>query len=143
MSQNQGAILDTRRAAPAAAAPSRSTDRADLPKATLWLNIGYTVTVKDEATGEETTQFVSLPVGVPLDTMAQARVTGSPEFSRLQQARNALLQKLIDGGSSIAPGEFRTLSLDVQMRRVNDDRAGDPADNALIVTDFDIFAPAE
>ena len=137
MSQNQGAILDTRRPAPAAA--GRSTDRADLPKATLWLNIGMNVTVKDNDTGEETTQFVSLPVGVPLDTMAEARVSGSPEFARLQQARNALLAKLIAGGSTIAPGEFKTLNLDVQMRRVNDDRAGDPADNALIVPDFDIF----
>ena len=94
----------------------------------VWMNIGFTST--DPHTGEE--MFVSLPLGLGIDTMLEAKVRGSNvEYNQLVQAKNALLKQLQDAAGEMAPGEeFIINDLQIQMRRVADPvAAGAPGDN--------------
>ena len=90
----------------------------------LWLNIGYTV--KSNVEGEED-KFVSLPLGIALDTQAHLPTTAKNEqFARFQQARNSLLDQLNDVGKLLKPGEAKLVAvgangLSIQIRRINDD----------------------
>lgn len=122
--------------APAAGATGT---RRDLPKANIWLNIGYIVGVQvtdAEGTRDED-RFVSLPVGIPLDTMEPITINSRNEdFAKFQSARNDLLDQLKAAGEKLAPGEERIVSLcsttglAVQMRRVNDPVAAPAADES-------------
>jgi hypothetical protein len=102
------------------AAPT--TAKADRPKADLWVNIGFPITYEDTK-GETQTKFVSLPVGIPLDTIEALPVKGSSEeFRALQAARNDLLEQLIEAGKALQPGEELVIDeLQIQLRRVNED----------------------
>jgi hypothetical protein len=112
------------------AAPAAGQSRQDLPKATAWLNIGYIVTIAAAtASDPEATEdrFVSLPVGIPLDTMEPLTINSrNTEFAQFQSARNGLLDQLKTKAASMKPGEECILALDgntglaVQLRRVND-----------------------
>ena len=64
----------------------------------LWLNVGADVTITDES-GKEVTQFISTPVGIPLDTMAPMKGR-----SQLAMLKNALLEKLQKAALSLEPG---------------------------------------
>lgn len=96
--------------------------RADQPKATLWLNIGYDSGVPEE--NGEGTRFVSLPVGIPVDTQekvdTRSRNQGYAEF---QAARNHLLDRIMEAGAALAPGETVDLNLTIQLRKVAAERA--------------------
>lgn len=110
----------------AAATKSKAAD--DRPKAQLWLNIGYDVQVevRDPETGvmHAETRFISLPVGIPLDTMDKLPTNSSnQEFAALQAARNSLLDQLIAKASSVSPGESVNINLQVNLRRVRDEAA--------------------
>ncbi len=101
---------------------SSPSSRSDLPKATSWLNFGYTVEIAD---GE--TRFVSLPVGIPLDTMEPLTINSrNTEFAQFQAARNDVLTQIKEVAASMKPGEERIICVDassglaVQLRRVND-----------------------
>lgn len=99
--------------------PAPTTSRADLPKAQLWVNLGYDSGIKLE---DGTTRFVSLPQGIPLDTQEELSTRSSnAEYSKLQQARNHLLQQVIEACSDLAPGQSKIINLQVQVRRVMDD----------------------
>ena len=103
-------------AAPAAA-PARE-------KALLWLNVGYVSDVKDE---DGTNRFVSLPLGIPVDSM-EALPTNSrnQEYAMFQQARNDLLAQIMEVAKGVKPGEAKILNLQIQLRRVNDESASAP-----------------
>ncbi|MFP3681450.1 hypothetical protein SB725_30690, partial [Pseudomonas sp. SIMBA_041] len=63
----------------------------EAPKAQFWLNIGFVAegTAKPEEGKDDV--FVSLPVGIPLDTMERLKTNSSnEEFAQLQAARNDL-----------------------------------------------------
>lgn len=100
-------------------------------KAQLWLNFGYVSDVQDE---DGKYKFVSLPVGIPLDTQEPLSVNSKNlEFRAFQTARNDLMAQLIDAGKSLEPGEEKIIAmgdngLAVQIRRVNDEVAAVPAD---------------
>ena len=102
--------------AAAAAAPASTTERVN---AQTWLNIGY---MAPDANGD--TKFVSLPVGIPLDTQKALDMPRSPVFAQLQAARNDLLSQLQDEASKLAPGEELIIGVDdgsglaIQLRRV-------------------------
>lgn len=100
----------------------------DREKAQFWLNIGYGSGVTDD-NGEE--RFVSLPLGIPLDTQEHlATNSRNAEFAQFQAARNDLLDQIQDAAKSLAPGESRVLNLQIQLRRVNDEVADiKPEDN--------------
>lgn len=133
-------MLDFNRSAPqantnASTSSAAGTSRADLPKANGWLNFGYTVEIGADAEGNEETRFVSLPVGIPLDTMEPLTINSrNQEFAQFQAARNDLLDQLKIVLGTMAPGEERILCVDgttglsVQLRRINDPAAVPAAD---------------
>ncbi len=106
-------------------APQSGASRSDLPKATSWLNFGYTVEIGSGKDAD--TRFVSLPVGIPLDTMEPLAITSrNSEFAQFQAARNDVLSQIKSVADSMKPGEERIICVDatsglaVQLRRVND-----------------------
>ena len=92
------------------------------PKAQLWLNVGYSTTVLVDGVPEE--RFVNLPMGMPVDTMELLPVNSrNQEFAQFRMAQNDLLNQIVEFGKTLAPGEAKTLNLELQLRRVNDDVA--------------------
>lgn len=95
------------------------------PKATLWLNAGYTTTVVVDGVEEE--RFVNLPMGMPVDTMELLPTNSrNAEFAQFRMAQNDLLNQIMELGKSLAPGEAKTINLELQLRRVNEDVAPVP-----------------
>ena len=95
------------------------------PKATLWLNAGYTTTVVVDGVQEE--RFVNLPMGMPVDTMELLPTNSrNAEFAQFRMAQNDLLNQIMELGKSLAPGEAKTINLELQLRRVNEDVAPVP-----------------
>ncbi len=88
--------------------------------AKVWVNIGYYVSI-----GEDT-KFVNLPLGMPLDTMKPARITGQNEdWIKLQTARNGLLSEMQKLGAELKPGQTVDMNpgsqgLVIQLRRVDE-----------------------
>lgn len=103
-----------------AQAPAATNEKAP---AKVWLNIGYTVDAKQMVDGEMKTvqQFVSLPVGIPLDTMvAIALPKGkNKDYRNLVAARNVLMKKLQEISEKLEAGEDTLVPLQIQMRRVD------------------------
>ena len=95
------------------------------PKATIWLNAGYTTTVVVDGVQEE--RFVNLPMGMPVDTMELLPTNSrNAEFAQFRMAQNDLLNQIMELGKSFAPGEAKTINLELQLRRVNEDVAPVP-----------------
>lgn len=119
-----GPLFQNRNGAPAA--------REERQDAKVWINIGYYVTI-----GEDT-KFVNLPLGMPLDTMKPARITGQNEdWIKLQTARNGLLNEMQKLGAELAPGQTvdmnQTGGLVIQLRRVAEAVEVASTDNAYSV----------
>ena len=116
--------------------PGNSSTNDDRPKAQLWLNIGYQTDIADD---DGKLRFVSLPVGIPLDTQEPLPTNSkSDEFRAFQSARNDLMTQMIDIGKSLAPGEEKIIALgesglSVQIRRVSEEAAAVPADQNQFV----------
>lgn len=83
------------------------------PQAQIWLNIGYTM-------GEgENRKFVSLPVGIPLDTQEPIKIKGqSQDYNDFSESRNELLEMLIKAAQELPPGGEDYVNLEIQIRRV-------------------------
>ena len=103
---------------------------SDKPKAEFWINLGYTSDHKDDK-GEP--YFISLPQGIPLDTQEELPTNSRNDtFAAFSAARNDLQAQLMDHVKDLQPGESRTVTLEVQIRRVNAPAAPiDPANNPL------------
>lgn len=105
---------------------------ADKPKATLWLNIGYhvpVITTASDGTQVQENRFVSLPVGIPVDTMQMLPETSQNQgFAAFQAARNELLKLVIAAGASLGDGEDRPIALELQLRRISAPQAAIPTD---------------
>lgn len=90
-------------------------------KAKVWVNIGYEVEV------DGVKIFVSLPFGTPLDTMnAIPRRGNNQEWLNIVDAKNALLEQLLDVANNIAPGESVLVPegvLKIEIRRVSEESA--------------------
>lgn len=95
------------------------------PKSEFWLNVGYTVDVEtDEGVIE---RFVSLPFGIPLDTMKPLEISGSSDvFAYLRMAQNELLESLLEAAHELKPGEARVIGagdqLAIEIRRIKGER---------------------
>lgn len=106
---------------------SRTADVSERKKANFWLNFGYSVPVRYQD-GSEETRFVSLPVGIPLDTMEITTPSrGTDEYRSLIAAGNDLHQQIMDVAVTLQPGEERIICADqnnglsIQIRRVKAD----------------------
>lgn len=108
---------------------SSASGRQDLPKAQFWLNVGYYC---DAPTTEDpqAQRFVSLPVGIALDTMEPVRISGqNRDFNAFQSARNELHQLILAEAEKLEPGQDEILNLQIQIRRVNGEPVVDSANN--------------
>lgn len=112
---------------PSAAAESAKEER---PQAKFWLNIGYEVAVKD-ADGVEGTRFISLPVGLPLDTQQHRVTRGTGEVAQIISAGNDLLDDLIKAAQAIPAGETKLVNLQIQIRHVQEASAIPAGTNAF------------
>lgn len=109
----------------------------DQPKAQYWLNIGYTIDVQllmtdgpDEGKLVTETRFVSLPVGIPLDTMKLLPTNQTNEdFAGFQAARNDLHEQIMEVCKTLEHGEEKIIGLNdgnglsIQLRRVKEEKA--------------------
>ena len=104
-----------------AGTPAAQPAKAEREAAMLWLNVGYWVELADE-NGEIRKEFVSLPMGIPVDTMKGIdKLSSNPDFANLQSAKNRLLADLIKVGQDLKPGQTcDDLPLQLQLRRVAD-----------------------
>ena len=122
----------------AAAATGQRTER---PKAQFWLNIGYSIDVTVHVEGgndEVQTRFVSLPMGMPLDTMEDVSTRSKNEgFAAFMSARNQLKADLLEACKALKPGEERIIGgsegLQIQVRRVEAEQAAiAPSENPFV-----------
>ena len=102
-----------------------AASKKDLPKAQFWINIGYVVEVQGEDGVES--KFISLPMGIPLDTQEHLPTNSSNEmFRALRAAQNDLLDQLKDVAATLQPGEEKIIGegqLVIQLRRVRAEAA--------------------
>ena len=91
----------------------------DLPKSQFWMNVGFTA---EGAGAEGEDVFVSLPYGLPLDSMEHVNTKSKNEnYVALQQARNGLLDQVKETAATLQPGESMTVQLEVQIRRIEEE----------------------
>jgi predicted RNA-binding protein with PIN domain len=65
--------------------------------------------------------FLSLPIGIPLDTQDRLPETSSnKEFAQMQAARNNIMDQLIAYANTMEPGQDIVIDLQVQLRRVKE-----------------------
>jgi len=98
-------ILNTIRSAPTVT-PAATQDRTP---ATLWLNIGADFELVRD--GQTVTEFISMPVGIPLDTTEHMVAKGkSPEWHQMVACKNAILDAVLGEANSCKAGEGKFLS---------------------------------
>jgi hypothetical protein len=110
----------------------------ELPKAKVWINIGY-------LTEDPEYPFVSLPVGIPLDTQeALSTNSRNEKFSQFTAARNGLLGQLKNWAETLKPGEDTIVELEgglaIQFRRVQDAAPEPDPANSPFLRDFGLSA---
>lgn len=92
--------------------------KEELPKAKFWLNLGYESPVAEE---DGSKRFVSLPLGLPLDTQEPVKIAGkNKDWQAFQAARNGLLAQLMELAETLQPGEDAVFTMEVQLRRVSE-----------------------
>lgn len=104
------------------AAQSQDEGRAELPKAQIWVNIGYRVELPSvDGKGTET-RFISIPVGIPLDTQKPIDIrVRNADMADMQAHQNLLLEELQALAGQLDAGDETYLNgLEIQMRRVKD-----------------------
>lgn len=103
---------------PSTAATGKAQD--DRPKAQFWLNIGYLANHNVE--GEDKPRFISLPTGIPLDTMETLPTNSrNATYAQQQAARNNLMEQLLKAAGELQAGESKIVNLQIELRRVNED----------------------
>ncbi|QYW02213.1 ssDNA-binding protein [Stenotrophomonas phage Philippe] len=111
--------------------------KQDRPKSKFWINVGYPITVtNDDGTTRE--EFISLSMGIPLDSVEYKPATSSnKDWAQREAAQNHLLDLLKSKGSELQPGEALILDrLSVELRQVKDSTTAATADNNQFVGNF-------
>lgn len=112
---------------------SQRTSQNERPQADVWLNVGYYVPVYDEEGNQVDTKFVSLRLGIPIDTMELEAVPppngNNEDYRALIEAKNALQIQLKEAGAKLQPGQGVPVDLELQLyRRANREHAPIPAE---------------
>jgi len=110
-------------------APASAPANNGKPEAQIFGNIGYWAPNED---GEKV--FVSLPMGVGIDTMRHV----SAGSSKLMQAKNALLDQLNDLTKDLKSGKEMEIPLLFVARRRSDHEQTTAADNPFIAAMGDL-----
>ena len=103
---------------------SGSNGRGNKPDAQIWGNLGFYADMpvfndNGKKTGDTEKVFISLPYGIPLDTMNPANTKSSNKrWAAQQDAKNKLLANLLEKAHTMEPGEtFDATGLTLQVRR--------------------------
>lgn len=107
--------------------------RTERPQAKVWINIGVTIGVP-QADGTVVDTFVSIPAGIPLDTMEPMVGRGnSADYAALVQAKNWVLSQLQTAAEDIKAGEDQLVEgLEVRIRRAGVAQAPAEGENAIL-----------
>lgn len=105
--------------------PGQRRQQANTPaerdQSQYWMNLGYTA---------EDGRFVSLPYGLPLDSMSDIKISGqNEEWVALSNARNDLKAELLESAGQLQPGQEVIVHLEVRLRRINSQLHVDAATN--------------
>lgn len=107
------------------------------PQAEFFINVGVPITRQVERDGEmvEEEILLSLPFGLPLDTMSELVIRGNNEqWNADAAARNELLKALVKMGEGLDAGTGKMLpKLAVQLYR-RKDQVEAAADNSTMAT---------
>lgn len=100
----------------AAALGGKTEAKAEKQQAQIYLNIGITIPLPN-AQGEVVDTFVSLPFGLPLDTMTKMVSKGSnAQWNAMVDLKNGLLEALTTLGNAQEAGTGKVLpKLEVQI----------------------------
>lgn len=112
------------------AAPAHNGGNAETKvKSMVWVNVGATLSVKQDD-GTMADEFISMPVGIPLDTQTPMEVRGKNKaWHHKVQAKNMILQMLQAVGEELEPGAGEIIGdLQIQVFRKND--AAEEADSS-------------
>lgn len=108
-------------------------DKLKKPKTKVWVNVGLEIPVNGE------TVFVSLPFGIPFDSMKEVEVPApngkNQKFRHLMQAKNALFAGLQAQAAELSPGQEISLpKLTVRLSRINEaeEEVSESEDNPLL-----------
>lgn len=115
--------------ASAQAMATAQTNQAERIPATIYANIGYW----DVINGEDV--FISLPIGLGVDTMRPAKITGRNEgYRELVRRKNRLLELLLGAAEQLEPGEEQVIAeLQVQVRKIPaDDSTEHPVEETTL-----------
>lgn len=83
----------------------------------FWINVGLPTGVSDDKFS-----FLSLPLGIPLDTMNPVELRGNnQEFLEFRAAQNHLLEQVHAEAKKLGAGMSIELPLMVQLRRISGD----------------------
>jgi len=111
-----------------------ATSSNDRTPSQFWMNIGITIPIQKEDGSVEDTH-VSLPVGLPLDSMEEQAVKGkSKDWRNLVQAKNGLLRHVKMVAEGLESGDAVVLDkFTVELRRTPAAQSSEPSiDNPLI-----------
>ena len=99
--------------------PTANRTVEDREPAQFWINVGYETDVpEDDGSGN---RFVSLGLGIPLDQIKELDTRSKNQmYSMFQAARNELRNELLEAAEALQPGEATIVTLQVQLRRVED-----------------------
>lgn len=104
-----------------------------LPKAKLWLNVGY----------DAGDRVITTPLGLAIDTMQPNQIRGqNQDYVEAMAAGNDLLEMLQKAGFGMQPGERREVNLKVYLQRVNEDIVVEKSQNRFGFDPAALLAPA-
>ncbi|ECQ2933722.1 hypothetical protein PJM40_0011 [Salmonella phage vB_SenP_UTK0002] len=97
---------------------------AQRPQAEVFINVGINVQMPNEE-GEMVDTFLSLPFGLPLDTMNELVIRGNnQQWNEQAAARNELLKALVKMGEALDAGtgtEMPKLSVQLYRRKAQEE----------------------
>lgn len=85
----------------------------------IWINVGLTIDVENEETGEIEQKFVRLPRGIAVSDLVDHRIFGNsnPEWAEEAALINSAMEALREAGTDLGEGEAVPVKMAVQLYR--------------------------
>lgn len=104
------------------------------PTSKFWINVGIPIEIPNEETGELEQMVITLPFGIPLDGMKEAKVPApngkNDRYRHIMQAKNQLAKNVMAKAEQLSGGEAVQLPLVVELRRINEENHSDLSDSS-------------
>ncbi|UKL14746.1 ssDNA-binding protein [Stenotrophomonas phage C121] len=126
--------------APAQGQAAQQSNQKPQKEATkYWINVGYPITVQDDQ-GNNREEFVSLRLGIPLDSIEYLPANSSnADWRKREAAQNHLLDLLRNKAAGLEGGESVILDkLSVELRMVKDKAVAESAEDNGYVGNFSL-----